>query len=516
MLTSIIVRKAARCTIGVLIFSLVSCYSIKWSSANFPTENTTIAGPVNTTAPESIKAIFKKHPKGIIIVPVLSPGNSYNYDISEKDRFFDSPKKKLMFNKVTFQLVDEMPKGQVLTDVYFWDSFGNYLFLGRIDLLRVIPTIETKGSMQYAEYLLEEFSRFGVNFRKEHKEFKLVVKTDEPELREAVDRAYRVDFTNNCLDPTKWEIQLLSEDYKDARSRAKSSLNYNQDRMLSHGWFYFDKELYTALLSLKNPSVEPDLFTMSYDSLSKNGETTVVNFAELRRPIRSNIKLKMVEVGHQKNIPIKPIDTETGYKRTMGLLGSDTLLTYKSVLEKPIPLAKFDKEGFYDPSEPRIYDFGFLKQLDDVQMSVVDVPNSDCHIELKLTGKDAYYTFTIGNIDMSTLDEQRLYGINVGVNLYPKSRRYNPVQSSLVFDSDLTPANQKPYFLMTEKASGLWVNNQFKGVEKAYIGYNSLNGNTLDIYLLSYEREMPVWYAKVKLTGAMREKIRARRGLYNY
>jgi hypothetical protein len=509
------IRTLLLCVISASLFSLASCYSIKWSAANFSNENTPSASL--STAPPAIRSIFKKHPKGVITLPVLSPGLAYNYDISEKDKFFDNKDKKLVFNKVTLELASEMPQGQILTDVYFWDAHNNYLRLGQVDLLRIIPKLETTGTLQYAEYLMEEFSRFGVTFRKEHKEFQLVGRSDEPALQQAISRAYRADLTNNCLDATKWEIQLIAEDYSDTKARTKSPLNYNQDRMLSHGWFYIDQPLYTALLELKNPkTVDAKLFSMPYDDLSKKGESVVVDFAQLRRPLRNALKTTVIELGHQKNLPIKPIDTETGYKRSMGLLGKDTLLTYQTVLEKPLPLAKFDKEGFYDPADPRVYNLGFLKQNDDIQVSVVDVPNSDCHVELKIGGKDAYYTFTIGNLDMSTMEEQRLYGINVGVNLYPKSRRYNPVQSSLTFDTDLTPLDQQPYFLMTETASGKWVNNQFKGVEKAYIGYSSLLGNTIDVYLLSYEREMPVWYARVKLTGAMREKIRGRRGLYNY
>jgi hypothetical protein len=506
-----------RWILGILLpFLISSCYTIQWSNANFTQEKTHIV-PNFVGMPEKIGASFKNFHKKVMEMPVQTPGENYNYDISEKDPFFANDRGKLAFDWVQFIPCDAMPQGEALVDIYFFDKFGNYLKLKKVDLLRITPKIDSKGDMQYAEYILEEFSRFGVQFRKEHDEYELVIKTDEPALKEAAERAYRVDLVNNCLDPMKWELQFTSEDFTGFKKRKKSKTNYNQERMLSHGWFWVDKTLYEALLITKNPTVDPALFAIPYDSLSNVGQSTVVNFDALRRPIRSKIHTKMLEVGHKTNRIIEPVDTETGYKKSMGLLGGDTIgVTYASLLEKPVNLAAFVKEGFYTPEEPRIYDLNYLKYVDDIDISIIDVQGSDCYVEIKIGGPNAYYTFTMGNIDLATLDEQRLYGINNGINLYPKSRRYNPFMSTLTYDVDLTPEDRKSYFLMTETASGKWVNNQWKGVEKAYLGFNKLNPNVLDVYLLSYEREMPVWYGQVKINGAMREKIRARRSMYNF
>jgi hypothetical protein len=339
----------------------------------------------------------------------------------------------------------------------------------------------------------------------------------DTELAAAARRAYRVSLVNNCLDPTKWELQLASEDYSDWTQRRKSSFNLNQDKMLSHAWFYLDKELYAALLRLKNPQVyDPELFQLPYDSLTALGEKAVVDFATLRPPLGPRIPVTLVEVGHKSGRKITAVDPESHYKRTMGLLGPDTIHTYASILEGKRSLAKFHHEGYYDPGTPNVYDYSFLKGIDDVQIRQVKVPGADCYVEITLTGNGSFYNFTIGNIDLATLEEQRLYGINTGINLYPISRRYNPPQSTLSYDPDITPADRRPYFLMTEKESGHWVNNQWKGVEKALLGFNALDPKKLEIYLISYERETPVWYACVRLNGATRELIRARRSLYNY
>ena len=103
-----------------------------------------------------------------------------------------------------------------------------------------------------------------------------------------------------------------------------------------------------------------------------------------------------------------------------------------------------------------------------------------------------------------------------GMNTYPKSRRYNPSQATLAYDADHLPREIRPYVLLTEQKSGKWVNNQYKGIEKIYLSYESLEKDILEIYVLSYERILPVWMARVKLPKDIRESVRVRNALYNY
>jgi len=70
--------------------------------------------------------------------------------------------------------------------------------------------------------------------------------------------------------------------------------------------------------------------------------------------------------------------------------------------------------------------------------------------------------------------------------------------------------------LLTHKKNDKWVNNQYKGVEKIYLSYESIEQDVLEIYVLSYERITPVWMAKVKLPKSLREKVRIRKQLYQY
>ncbi len=72
------------------------------------------------------------------------------------------------------------------------------------------------------------------------------------------------------------------------------------------------------------------------------------------------------------------------------------------------------------------------------------------------------------------------------------------------------------FVAMTDKKTGKWVNNQYKGVEKIYLTYDNLENDILDIYVLSYERITPIWMAQVKLPRSIRETIRIKRQLYSY
>jgi len=487
-----------------------SCYTNKWNE-----QKSTVKTNYQQKGVKNIKELFYQQPQQSLKFPLLVPGKTYQYDIAEKSELYDNEDKLLQFETITFQLTDSFDPNKVLVDVYLWDKNKNCLVIKSVDLLRITPALDTRGEMQYAEYLLEEFSRFGVKFRREHNEFSVILRSDDPTLKAYADKIYRVDLTNNCLDPTKWEIQVVTEEYEDFSARLKGDMNYNQNRLLSHGWFYVDKELYSRLLTTKNPHLHDEhVFNYPYDSLSNIAEKTIIDFEQLRQPRQYKIMGVPLAIGHKKEMPLRPIDIETGNKWRMGLLGGDTLLTYKSVLEKPMKLAQFHQEGFYDIDNPKVFNYEYLKHVDKMQMYSLDVKGTDCYVEIELTGKHAPYKFVIGNIDFALLEEQKMYGINVGVNVYPKSQRYNPQQNTIAFAPDLVPEDRKPYFLMVDAKTNAWVNNQYKGVEKAFLSYSGLNKNTLEIYLLSYERELPLWYGKVRLSGGFRELVRARKNLY--
>lgn len=495
-------------TFGIVITLLLSsCYAVQWTE--------TAKYEELQPAPSQIQDIFGGDLK--LTMDCLSPGLEYEYDIAEKDKFYGSSTEELMFTSVDMYLHTKMPQGQILVDIYFKDKIGHQLSLKKVDLMRIVPTLDAEGDMAYPEYLMEEFSRYGITFRKEHQEYGIHLNgRATQQVKEAVKRAYRVALVNNCLDPTKWELQLNSNDFSDFDARLKSDHNYNQNKALSHAWFYLDKDLYRALLVEKNGE-RGDVFDLPYDQLSNRSEEVVMDVRKFSQTSNRVLSTKILEIGHQSGRKIEPVDLETSYKKQFGLLVNyDESMTYKSICEQPITMAKFDREGFYNVDNPSTFDYSYIKTLDDVQMRTVKTSNSNCHVEIVINGQHAPYKFVIGNIDLALLQEQKMLGIGMGLNPYPKSRRYHPQQATIAFDPDFVPEDKKPYCLMLDTNEDKWVNNQYKGVEKVYLSYEDLDQNVLQIHLLSYERELPVWMARVKISPFMREMIRARRNLYSY
>lgn len=486
------------------IFLFTQCYAPKWASQQNPSSS--------STAPSKITKIFQQYPDGIMNLEADSPGYNYNYDIGEKDKTYGM----MSFEKVHIELLDHMPKGTVLTNITFTDQHGNTAKVESVDLMKLTPKYNTSGDMLYSEVILEEFNRFGIVFRKEQEEFELNMHSQNPALLESASQTTRMSITNNCLEPTKWEMALTSEDFEDFKTRRKGNVNINQNKILAHCWFYLNKDLYEALQQYKNPEINQN-YHLSYDSLNALAEASVIDLETLRYPIDKQLNIKPLEIGHQSNRILEPVDVEEHYKWQFGLfLNRKPNLTYSSILEEPVQIARFSDAGFYRAETPNVYDYGFLKHVDKVEINNIDAPESDCYVEIKLTGEYAPYEVVIGNIDLAYPDEQKMTGLLFGYNTYPKSRRYNPVQSTLFYDADDYPEKLKPYVLLIDKNTGKWVNNQKKGVEKVYLSYESSERDVLQIYLLSYERVTPVWMARVKLPKDAREAIRVRRNLYNY
>ncbi len=486
-----------------------SCHSTGWDKIN--------TYSVEQPAPASIRKIFDSHDNGTINIRAKSPAYAYKYDIGEKDEYYGKDSSSFSFNKISIKLRDKMPYGKVLTDIDFRDNKGNIVRLEAVDLLRLVPRYDAPGDMIYPEVLLEEFNRFGFSFRKEHNEFDILLNNNSSQDEvDAKERAYRCQIVNNCLAPTKWEFALTSEDYSDFSTRLKNKENLNQNKILSHSWFYVDSELYYSLLRLKNPRITREIAAIPYDSLSNLSENIFIDFNLLRKPIKYRAKSEVVEFGYKSGRKIEPLDNEQFYKKQFNLILSDTSKTYTTILEEDIATTQFKNEGFYTPATPKVFNLNWMKYLDSIYIDVVDVRGTEAYVQLTITGQWSPYEITLGNVDLALVDEQKLLGFLFGFNTYPKGRRYNPVQSTIVYDADLLPNELKPYLILTDKKTGNWVNNQYKGIEKMYLTYESLERQYLMVHVLSYERIIPVWMAKVKLPKDLREKVRIRKGMYNY
>ena len=489
---------------------LTGCYSYRWTDPKFSRKP--------SPPPPSVSKIFSTAPNGRLAMEMVAPGKNYKFDPGEKDDYHASDDHELRFRRVYMFLHPQTPPGQVLADIVFEDEAGTQVATEPVDLLRLIPKIDTSGEMQYVELLLEEFHRFGLGFRKEHDEFNIRLGHQASNaLRDATERTHRLGLTNNCLDPRKWEMKLVSEDYSDFKERLASPYYLNQNKTLAHSWFYLDKDLYAALMRLKNPNLTIDTeLAANYDTLAEKTEQTTVDFEQFRN-IKKCHQTRILEIGHKSSRRMIPLTSEQYYKWDQGIfMNRDEFSTYADLLKKPIKLAQFTGRGFYSPDRPKTFDYDWLSRIDKVTMNQIDQPDTDCFAEIVLTGDDSPYMLTLGNLDLAFLDEQRYFEVFFGINPYPLSRRNSPAQNTIHYESDLMPDRIKPYFLMTERDTDRWVNNIDKGVELAYIGWESIEKKNMEIYLLSYERITPVWMAKVELNDEMVDRIRVRRRLYMY
>jgi hypothetical protein len=506
-------RRVRMRTMGLVLFLAIlsgGCYTYRWTAP----EGEHSLRP----APAEIVNLFAPH-QGVISIDMVDPRLTYSFDPGEIDEHRLSDEPGLHFERVEIALRDRMAPGQVVVDFTFIDELGNRIRVPEVDIMRLLPRIDTKGSAQYAEYLLEEYERTGVTFRLEHGEFTVAptVEDKTPALREALGRAYRVGIFNNCLDPGKWEFILTSQDYSDFDQRLDSDTYLDQNRILGHSWFYMDADLYQSMLAMKNPGFEFDpRIALDYMALAEKAKTSKIDFDEFRTLGKSH-RTKIVELGYKSGRPLVEPIAEQYYKFGLNLfMNRNEYATYADLIKTPVYLAQFMDRGYYNPEQPKVYNYWFTDRLNEIRIHSINQPDSDCYVEIEIDGVEVPYKLTFGNLDLALLNEQSYASLRFGVNPYPISRRHSPVLNTIEYDSDTIPDRLKPYMFFTNKETGLFENNIDLGVEMVYIGWDDFDNNILEIYLVSYERITPVWVAKVKLPNEMVDRIRVRRNLYTY
>ncbi len=449
-------------------------------------------------------------------IHAADPGREYEFDPAEKDAQHAACDRALRFRNVEIEIGARTIPGRVLASFRFTDDEGNRIEVPDVDLLRIVPRLDLPGEMQWPELLLEEYERFGVNFRREHDEFRVVVAEGASAgAREALARGYRLGIWNNCLDPGKWEMVLDSEDFTGFDARRRSPLSINQQRVLAHIWFPIDRALYDALVRVKNPHLAVDL-GLGYEELSRRAEQVRIDFSALGR-VRRRESVTLLELGHESGRALEPFNREQYFKWEFGLfLDREEYPTYREVVERPVRLARFADAGFYQPDQPVTFDYRWLGEVNRLELDTLDVEGSECYVQLTLSGDGAPYRITLGNVDLALLDEQSLTTYAFGFNPYPKTRRHTPRQSTIAFDTDVMPREKRPYLVLTDAASDRWINNQALGLERVYLGWESIDKDILAIYVVSYERIVPVWMARLRVSDAIVDRGRVRQRLYAY
>ena len=463
-----------------------------------------------------ISKVFKNYPDNRIVLNAAAPGKNYRYDVGEKDIFYHKNDSLLVFTKVIIEPSKKSEEDKIRLKFTFEDQLGNQIITDKIDVFKLIPTLDCSNEMAIPEMLSEEYNRFGLQFRGWRGEYEInKSKTIPDDFSTAMDRIYRIQLVNNCLEPTKWEFVVDAEDYSDFKARRKSDNYLNQRRILAHSWFNVPLDFYKALFELKNPEHDLYLMDLSYDELSEKSEKTTIDFDQLRNGLGKELKTKILEIGHQSERKIIPLDPEEFYKKQFGLTLGNKEYNYKNILETELPLTRFQDRGFYIENSDPFY-VQWLKYVNDVSVTTIKQKDSDSYTEIRIGGEYSPYEIVLGNVDLALMNEQVLCGFLFGVNTYITNMQNNSTPHAMGYDPTQYPNEKKPYLYLVDTETGKWVNNQFKGVEKVYVSYDDLDRDVINIHVLSYERIIPVWMARVKLPNDFVEQLRVRRRMYNY
>ena len=493
--------------IAIAVITLQSCgvYQNSWVKPHELNES--------RAYPEALKN--QLHSSKVLSLPLVSPGRDYKYDVGEKDPFYDHESGNFVLDSIFIKFKNFTSSGKLLADIDITDKKGNKFSTQNFDLLRLVHKYDTNNETLFAENIEEEYNRYGYTLRRWFDEFN-VSNNGDSQVGAILDRVVKLSITNNCLDATKWEIWIGTEDFSDWDSRKKGSININHQKTLSHSWFHMDRNVYTELVKMKNPAEPHDYPSLDYEKATVEAQKVKIDFDALKHRVKKSYTPKMVEVGHKSNRVLEPVDKEEHYKWEYGLfINKQDFTNYSNILERPVKLGRFQDMGFYDTDNPNIYDYSFLKGLDKVEMNKLETGTFETYYEIRLTGDHATHEVVLGNVDISQLNHLKMRGYLFGFNTYPKGRRYNPGQNTSNYDADSYPDKKiHPYLIMIDKASGKYLNNQKKGVEKLYIGYDQSDNETLQIYLLSYERITPVWMSKFKVPMEVFQSVKNRKNLF--
>ena len=122
------------------------------------------------------------------------------------------------------------------------------------------------------------------------------------------------------------------------------------------------------------------------------------------------------EIGCQSKRIIEPLDNEQYYKNEFELFMEGTKETYETILETPVKTTQFKDAGYYTELTPKDFDLDWMRHLDSIHVDIINLKGTDAYAEITLTGQWTPYKINIGNIDLSLLSEQKLYGLLFGFN----------------------------------------------------------------------------------------------------
>ncbi len=463
---------------------------------------------------EEFTRLFKSLPGNRIDLTVDTPVLSYAKDPAEKDLVYQDSTAGLKFTKLSIFLSPVQETTKALVELEFKTDAGNTFILHSVDLLDLVPVITQNSGLKYAEFLLKEFERFGILYYKKEGAFDWhLAKNSGEDVAEAVNRTYQAGVFNNCLDAGKWELVINSKYYAKFDSAQASPQQSQRYRILGHSWFSLSPELYRLLVKIKNPTLGFDPY-IKYSELSKLAAAEAVPFSSLTK-VKRPIKIPILELSHRAKRELFELDEEEMYKDWFGLvLNRDQFHTYADVLEIPVRLAKFTDKGFYRPEDAVAFDYGWMKQLDQVAMNVVEASGPERFVEIRISGAGCRYMIVLGNFDLGRLNPNKPTSIQFGINPFPKMRLQRKTPFSTGYNLGPDGKEIRPYLLLVDRSTGKWINNQDFGLEQAQISWQSIDKESLIIHMVTYERMLPIWSIHVGIDKEEKEMGKIRNAMY--
>ncbi len=381
------------------------------------------------------------------------------------------------------------------------------LVLPRIRLGDWIPKLSAPVAFHTIDALLLEYSRREIEFRRDLGQF-LVHWPAGSRKSPAFERLYQIVIANNCLEPGKWELILSTWPLKD---RDKQTLQANphfagRHPKLAHYWFQVPEMLYDSLWAAYNPSRRPEVLG-EYDSLSTLAEALTVTEA-LRCERCLDFPAGVLEVGHRSGRRIEVLDPrfhpgerpmESFYKNLFGLVrNGERFATYADILAEPIRLSVFGGMGVYSRDQDVVFDLRWLGMWNQVSWRFSETDSLGRFAHIDIGGPQSTRALSIRNVDLARLNKEP-YGFALGWNSHPKRRLFRDRDYSpryRLIPEDTLPV---PVALMWDKRIGKWLNNQREGIEQIVLSWEGVERNILRIELLSYERILPLWMARVAI-----------------
>jgi hypothetical protein len=260
-------------------------------------------------------------------------------------------------------------------------------------------------------------------------------------------------------------------------------------------------------MQVKNPSFDFDPY-IKYAELAKIAEGEKIAFPSLSK-VKRTVETKVLEFGYRSRRELFELDEEEMYKDWFGLvLNREKFHTYADILDIPVRMAQFTEKGFYRPEVPLVIDYGWMKQLDHVEMKMLEAAGPERFVEIRIWGERCPYEIVLGNFDLGRLNPNKAASLQFGINPFPKMRLQRKTPYGTGYNLGPDGKSVQPYLLLMDRKSGKWVNNQKLGLEQIFIGWQSINKEALVIHLVSYERMLPIWITYLGINASEKEKGR--------